>query len=120
MKRTLMIQIVGSVVLMCAGFLTGRLFQHNRSGYHFEIRDAKDYDFIHGPIRWRYVTESIGAPLLDPGTTLLEFEGRTIYKAKRMFQESSPYSMDLRTSNEQVSWNDGEFEFKLTIDKQGR
>jgi hypothetical protein len=79
------------------------------------VRDTKDYDSPVGLIRWSYVTESVGTPFLDPGTTIIEVDGRTIYKAKRAFQESSPYARNLNATQHGVAWDDGEFQFDLKI-----
>ena len=114
MKRKITLAVIG-LASMAVGFLAGRLVQHNKSGYHFEVRDTKNYDTSVGPIRWSYVTESIGMPFLDTGTTVLELEGRTIYKAKRAFQESSPYAKNISTNQNGIAWDDGDFQFHLTI-----
>jgi hypothetical protein len=114
MKRKITLAIIG-LALLAGGFVAGRLVQHNKSGYHYEVRDTKDYDTSVGPIRWRYVTESVGMPFLDTGTTVLELDGRTIYKAKRSFQESSPYAKNISPKQDGIAWDDGDFRFDLTI-----
>jgi hypothetical protein len=101
--------------LLVAGFLAGRFVQHSRFGYYYEVRDTKDYESPVGPVRWSYVTESIGTPFLDPGTTILEVDGRTIYKAKRAFQESSPYARNISATQDGIAWDDGNFRFGLRI-----
>ena len=116
MKRKIILAVIG-LALLCAGFFTGRFVQHNNSGYHYKVRGTKDYDTSVGPIRWSYVTESVGIPLLDPGTTILEFDHRTIYKAKRGFQESSPYARNISARQDGIAWDDGEFRFELRIHK---
>jgi hypothetical protein len=70
-----------------------------------------------GPVEWKYVTESAGLPFLDPGTTVIEFQGRTIYKARRGFQEDSPFAQNIQASNGCIEWDDGEFQFRLAIDE---
>ena len=114
MKRKITIAITG-LALLAVGFVAGRFVQHNESGYHYEVRDTKNYDTSVGPIRWSYVTESVGMPFLDSGTTVLELDGRTIYKAKRSFQESSPYAKDISATPEGIAWDDGDFRFDLAI-----
>jgi len=114
MKRKIPLTIIG-LALLIVGFVAGRFVQHNKSGYHYEIKDSKDYDTSVGPIRWSYVTESVGMPFLDSGTTVLELEGRAIYKAKRSFQESSPYAKDISATPDGIAWDDGDFRFDLTI-----
>ncbi len=54
-------------------------------------------------------------PFLDSGTSILEFDGRTIYKAKRAFQESSPYARNITAAQDGIAWDDGEYHFDLTI-----
>jgi hypothetical protein len=115
MKKPIAFTIAG-VALVTAGFVAGRVFQHLRSGYHYEIREEKTYPWKPGGIRWRYVTESVGLPFLDPGTTILEFNERTIYKAKRGFQESVPFAGNVKTSDNGVEWDDGEYRFRLSVE----
>ena len=116
MKRKITLAIIG-LALLAVGFVGGRFVQHSQSGYHYEVRDTKDYDSPVGPIRWSYVTESVGMPFLDSGTTILELDGRMIYKAKRSFQESSPYARNIRATQEGVAWDDGDFLFDLAMHK---
>jgi hypothetical protein len=54
-------------------------------------------------------------PFLDSGTTILEVDGRTIYKAERGFQEGSPFARNIFTAQDSISWDDGEYQFDLTI-----
>lgn len=114
MKRKIILAVIG-LALLAAAFFAGRFVEHSTSGYHYEVRDMKDYDSPVGPIRWSHVTESVGIPFLDPGTTILEVDGRTIYKAKRAFQESSPYAKNIRATQDGIAWDDGDYRFDLTI-----
>ena len=116
MKRNITLVATG-LALLAIGFACGRFFQHANTGYHHQVRDTKEYDSPIGPIRWSYVTESVGTPLLDPGTTLLEVEGRTIYKARRGSRESFPYARNIRTTENGIAWEDGEYQFDLTIQR---
>ena len=68
-----------------------------------------------GSVHWSLITESIGTPFLDPGTTLIKWNGRTIYKAQRDFQESTPVATNLKTSDSAIEWDDGEYHYKLAI-----
>jgi hypothetical protein len=115
MKRFLIYSTVG-VALVLAGFFAGRLYQHLKSGYHFEIRDEKTYQSSLGKIEWSYVTESVGMPFLDSGTTIINFQGRTIFKAQRIFQESYPYAENIQVTNGSIVWDDGELKYHLTVD----
>ncbi len=114
MKRKITKAAIG-LALLAIGFGSGLFVQHKRSGYHYEVRDTKEYSSPIGPVRWSYVTESVGMPFLESGTTILEVEGRTIYKAKRGFQESSPYARNITTAQNRIAWDDGDFQFDLTI-----
>ena len=116
MNRKIILAAIG-IALVTLGFVSGRFVQHSKSGYHYDVRATKDYDSPVGPIRWSYVTESVGMPFLDSGTTILELDGRMIYKAKRSFQESSPCARNIRATPEGVAWDDGDFLFDLTIHK---
>ena len=114
MKRKIII-VALILTLLAIGFGSGLLVQHMRAGYHYEVRDTKEYASPVGPVRWSHVTESVGMPFLDSGTTILEVEGRTIYKAERAFQESSPFARNITTTQDRIAWDDGDFHFDLTI-----
>ena len=114
MKR-LIIRLAVGTVLLVIGFVGGRLFQHARTGFHFKVLAEKQYGSDKDPVRWRCVSESVGMPFLDPGTTIVEYRGRTIYKAQRIFQESVPVAANIKASDNQVDWDDGEFQFHLTV-----
>lgn len=114
MKRKITLAIIG-IALLTLGFVVGGFVLHCKSGYHYEVRDTRDYDSPVGPVRWSYVTESVGLPFLDSGTTILEVDGRLIYKAKRSFQESSPYARNIRGTPHGIAWDDGEFQYDLKI-----
>ena len=114
MKRALPFSMV-AVVLLAAAFQGGRFFQNASNGYHYSIREEKDYDSPMGPVYWSYVTESVGLPFLDPGTTVIQFGDRTIYKARRVFQESYPFAENIKTSDHAIAWEDGEYRFNLTV-----
>jgi hypothetical protein len=101
--------------LIVFGFFMGRVFQHLKSGYHFEIIDEKEIQSSLGTVEWKCVTESIGMPFLDPGTTILDFKGRTIFKARRMFQENYPYARNVQVANDTIVWDDGELKYYLTV-----
>jgi len=116
--KTALKQIILVILILTLGFVTGRAFQHTRTGYYFEVREKEEYAFPLGEIRWSYVTESVGIPFLDPGTTIIEYEGRTLYKAKRGFQESFPFAQNIQTSGNSIDWSDGEYSFHLTIAKE--
>jgi hypothetical protein len=55
-------------------------------------------------------------PFLDPGTTVIEYRGRTIYKANRFFQESVPFATNIKVSEKQIDWEDGELKYHLNLE----
>ncbi len=114
MKRKITLAIIG-LALLAVGFLAGRFVQHSKSGYRCDVLAIKEYDTSVGPVRWSHVTESVGMPFLDTGTTVLEYDGRTIYKAKRSFQESSPYANNISPTPDGIGWDDGDYRFELSI-----
>ncbi len=116
MKRKITFALIG-LTLLAIGFVAGALVQHSKSGYHYEVKDTKDYASPVGPVRWSYVTESVGMPFLDSGTSILELDGRTIYKAKRVFQEPSPYAKNISATQKGIAWDDGDFRFDLAIQR---
>ena len=114
MKRALQLTAIG-LGLMVLGFFAGRAFQHLKSGYHFETIEAKEIQSSLGTVEWKCVTESVGMPFLDPGTTMIDFKGRTIFKARRMFQENYPYARNVQVTNNTIVWDDGELKYHLTV-----
>lgn len=116
MKRLLIILAVGAI-LLGVGFAGGRLFQHAKTGFHFKILSEKQYGASTDPVNLRHVSESVGTPFLDPETTMIVYRGRTIYKAQRFFQESVPVAGNIRVSDKQIDWDDGELRFHLTVEE---
>jgi hypothetical protein len=51
------------------------------------------------------------------GTSILEFEGRTLFKAAPFFQEGIPLFADLKVEGSILSWTDGEYDYQLNIQK---
>jgi hypothetical protein len=105
------------VILLVGGFLAGALFQYARTGFHFKVLAEKQYGAAADPIRWRCVGESVGMPFLDTGTTIIEYRGRTIYKARRISQERFPVAGNIKVSEKQIDWDDGELRFHLTVEE---
>ena len=115
MNRKVIFSIVVLLLLLGLTFFAGTLYEHAAHGYYFKVREKKDYETSMGPVHWSYVTESIGIPFLDPGTTIIEHEGRILYKAPRFFQESVPFAQNIVSSNNFIGWDDGEYHFHLVI-----
>jgi hypothetical protein len=115
MKRPLTLLLICSLLLIL-GFVAGRVFQKLKHGYFYEVREQRTYPWKMGELRWQNVTESVGLPFLDPGTTILEFNERTIYNAKRGFQENVPFADNVKTSDNMIEWDDGEYRFRLNVE----
>lgn len=90
------------VATFVAGHVSGRMLQHARTGYHYRVRNEKDIPFQSRSLSVRYVTESVGLPFLDPGTTILALDDITIYKARRCFQEGFPVATDVSVNGDEI------------------
>jgi hypothetical protein len=110
-------RLVVGTILLIVGFVGGRLFQHAKTGLHFKVIAEKEYGTPKDPVRWRCVNESIGMPFLDPETTIIDYRGRTIYKAQRMFQERVPVATNIKALDKQIDWDDGELRYHLTVEE---
>jgi hypothetical protein len=117
MKRGLLQVIIG-IALLLIGFVGGSFYQDARVGYHFNVIEEKTYEAPMGMIRWVHGMESIGTPFLDPDTTMITVDDRVIYKAKREFQESSPFVKDVKVNGNVIEWKDGISRFQLTISEE--
>ena len=115
MNRTLTYLVFG-FALLGISFAVGRWYEFGRSGHTFEVREAKDFESPLGTIHWSYVTDTVGVPFLDPGTTMIEFDNRIIYKARRTFQEGHPFADHIKVADKTIDWDDGDYRFHLTID----
>ncbi len=94
-------------------------FQKMR-GYHYELRSEKRVPYAEGTVAIKYVTETMGLPFLDPGTSIVTLEREsggetTIYKARRIFQESYPYVSDVKVNGDEFEWDDGDNRYHLRI-----
>lgn len=59
--------------------------------------------------------ESVGTPFLDPEKTMISMGNRTLYKAQRDFQENDPHARNLEVSDNIISWEDGDYQYHLTV-----
>jgi len=89
-------------------------------GYHYELRSEKRVPYGEGAVVIRYVTETMGLPFLDPGTSIVTLEDgfggeTTIYKARRIFQEAYPFVSDVKVEGEAFEWTDGDKQYHLRI-----
>ena len=105
------------VVFLAIAFMAGRWFERMRNGYHFEVLEEKRIESTTGPIYWRNVSEYVGFPVLVTNSTLIEIDGRLIYKAQRIFQESYPVADHLKVNNGRIEWDDREYSYSLKLQK---
>jgi len=105
------------LLTLAAGFALGRGHALLTSGYFYEVRDRQVFESPNGTLEWRHVTKTTGLPFLDPGSTELEYGGRLVYSAKRMFQENLPFARDVVFDGRTVSWTDGELSYNLQIEQ---
>jgi hypothetical protein len=110
-------RLVVGLICLVIGFIGGELVQHARTGYHSKVLSAKVYPFPLGEVQWNLISESVGMPFLDPGTTVIKWNNRTIFKVQRSFQENGPVAANLKTSESTIEWDDGEYGYRLAIDK---
>lgn len=119
MKKKLTIAVAFVMVFVIGGLL-GAAVQHLRGGYWHKVLKTESFPFLEGEVTLSYTTESIGMPFLDPETSVINVTTRdglpiVVYKAKRMFQESSPSVRDVKTESNHVTWQDGINTYHLTI-----
>ena len=108
--------IIG-IITAVGVFLAGRFYQDSRNGYTLKVVGKKEYTSQFGPVTWSESFETIGFVFLDTSTTMIELQGRTLFKAKRFFQESYPVAQDMKIDGDTITWKDGEFSYKLLIQK---
>ncbi len=107
--------ILVSGITLLLGFFVGRFFQHQQTGYRFELIEETSHDFPLGELSSQHGFESIGLELINTNTTLIRFENRLLYKAKRGFQDGAPVVRNLQVRDQEVSWEDGDFRYELMI-----
>ncbi|MDD8043103.1 MAG: hypothetical protein QM234_08520 [Acidobacteriota bacterium] len=120
MKKKLTIA-VALVAVFAFGGLFGAAVQHLRGGYWHKVLKTESFPFPNGEVTLSYTAESIGMPFLDPETSVLTVKTKyglpiTVYKAKRMFQESCPHVRDVKTESNQVTWKDGINTYRLIVE----
>lgn len=115
MKQKLIVAVVG-VILFVLGMFSGSVLQYAKTEYHYKLLERKEYDSSLGPIEWSCFSESVGTPFLDPEKTMINLGNRTIYKAQRDFQENEPHARNIAISNNIISWEDGDYHYRLTVE----
>lgn len=106
--------------MLIVGIVLGGILQHWRSGYHFEIREEQNIISDLGVLRLTSFHESVGFSIMDTGSSSLEFDGRTIFKARRTFQENYPIAQNVEVFENVIRWNDGWYEFALKVEELPR
>ena len=95
--------------------MDGGFIQNTKTGYHYKLLERKEYPSALGPIEWSCFMESVGTPFLDPEKTMISMGNRTLYKAQRDFQENDPHARNLEISDNIISWEDGDYQYHLTV-----
>ena len=119
MKKKLIIAIL-IMVVFAIGCVLGAVVQHLRAGYWHKVLKTESFPFPDGKVTLSYTAESIGMPFLDPETSVLTVTTKyglpiTVYKAKRMFQESGPHVQGVKTDGNRIAWQDGINQYSLAI-----
>ncbi len=101
-------------------FAAGWFIHSMRWGYHYKIHSEKAVSSENGIVTLRHTTESIGFSPLDTGYSVISVEPEsggeiTLYKAKRIFQESYPHVKEVRAEGHAITWDDGENSYKLLM-----
>jgi hypothetical protein len=116
MKKFLLATTI-SIVIAIAAFLAGRWFERTAQGYHYQVLEEKEIPGAAFPVRWKVVDERVGFVPVNMGTTLIEADGRIIYKAQRVFQEAYPHAKNVTANQGTIEWDDGEYSFSLKMQK---
>ena len=103
------------VAAAAGGFALGRWQAIWTRGFHYQIQDSKTHPSPNGSVEWRYVTKTVGVPVIDPGTTELHYRDRLLFSVNRGFQEAIPFVQDIRFDGKTLEWNDGELDYVLKI-----
>lgn len=116
----LLLAVLLLVAVFSGGVVVGAIVQHLRAGYWHKVLASESFPFPDGEVRLIYKQESIGMPFIEPETSVLTVEiGHhlpiTVYKAKRMFQESTPLVRDVRTDGNRITWQDGINTYTLIV-----
>lgn len=119
MKRVHVTWACSALAVCVSTFALGMQFQKLR-GYHYELRSEKRVPYGEGTVAIKHVTETMGFPFLDPGTSIVTLERAsggetTIYKARRVFQEASPFVSEVKVNGDAFEWNDGRKLYQLRI-----
>ena len=111
-------KIIIGLGLTVGSFFIGRLYQNLQNGYELKEVSRKVYQFQSGHLYHVEAFESIGFGFMTPRSAILEFEGRTLFKAAPFFQESVPIFANLKIEGSVLDWTDGEYDYQLNIQKK--
>lgn len=111
-------KIILGLGLTVGSFFIGRLYQDLRNGYELKEVSRKSHSFQFGQLYHIEAFEIIGFGFMTPQSSILEFDGRTIFKAAPFFQESFPIFADLKVDGNILNWTDGEYDYQLNIQKK--
>lgn len=116
----LVIAAIGLAVV--AAFFAGRFWEHFQRGRWYRVHDEKTYESQFGTIHLRHVTDTQGWPFLDPGNSVVSFDGNmgpevTLYQSKRVFQESWPWVDRVQADGDQLQWSDGVYRYTLRLER---
>jgi hypothetical protein len=112
--------VLGGVFVV--GLAAGRSYQHMKTGYWFRAIDEQEIPLApRAPLRLRHAFKKIGVPFLETESSILILDddhcGKvTLYEAKRGFQESYPYVKDVTVDGNEITWQDGRYNYQLKID----
>jgi hypothetical protein len=116
MKNRGIVVLIG-LALSSIAFMVGRWSERMQHGYAYKVNREKVVEFQVAPIYVRQVMEHVGISPMETETSVIEVDERTVYKAKRIFQENAPYVENVKVNNGLIEWDDGEYEFSLKMQK---
>ncbi len=111
-------KIIISGIVIVGSFFAGRFYQNIRNGYDLKEVSRKNHEFKLGQLSETEAFETIGFGFMTPQSTILEFEGRTLFKAAPFFQESVPVFSKFEIKDNELKWTDGEFDYQLVIEQK--
>lgn len=111
-------KIIIGLGLTVGSFSIGRLYQNLQNGYELKEVSRTIYHFQFGQLHHVEAFETIGFGFMTPQSSILEFEGRTLFKAAPFFQEGIPIFANLKIEGSVLNWTDGEYDYQLNIQKK--
>jgi hypothetical protein len=120
-SSTIVVYISALVVVSVTAYILGWYSYKLKYGYWHEVRREKSYPTANGLIKVSYITETIGIPFMDPGTssvTLTDNNGLEflLYKSNLIFQEGYPFVDGVTIEKNIIRWEDGIRKYELHIE----